>query len=58
MQLKTDRFNYELSDKDKQEALINYIENLRDEIDFRLTGLKEKLDTVYKILKEIQGGSK
>ena len=58
MQLKTDRFTFDDKDTDKISSLINYTENLRDEIDFRLTSLKEKIDTMQEIVRKIQGGVK
>ncbi len=58
MQLKTDRINFDGTDSEKINRLINYTETLRDEIDFRLSSLKEKQDAIYEILRKIQGGAK
>ena len=51
MQIKTDKAQIEGTFEEKINQLEVYIENLREEIDFRLSTINQKIESIYEILR-------
>ena len=53
MQIKTDKKVLEGESDDKINQLTGYVENLREEIEFRLSTLNRKIEELYDILRKM-----
>ncbi len=51
MQIKTNKSQIEGTFEEKINQLEVYIENLREEIDFRLSTINQKIESIYEILR-------
>ena len=51
MYIKTDKTQIEGTSEEKINQMRAYVENLREEIEFRLSTLNQKIESIYEILR-------
>ena len=56
--IKTDKIVPSGESEERIKELTAYVENLREEIEFRLITLSNKIESIYEILRKTQGGQK